>query len=397
MWSLPLGDGEGVLGPSLDDPVALLFVAVPQHQAARLETIPDEDDLFVEAGAVELDIVGGSPVSSILSPPLSLDGESLGQREVEWVDNSLGETSEEVHACMSLPGEGPIEIGQAVFSPALSTFAPMVLAVTSAIVVTVGIDAFVADGSEQMPGKGHLLSSGRTPVPVGVADGLLLVVPVGGIVLSLKVVDLPEVTVDSHTWLRELDVLVDVGGVSSTAFDFQGDDAVDISFSVASLGGNPMGRPLSTNVSSKNGTPGDKVLSNARNVTRPSTLGTGNGVGRPDVRSVLTVPMPGHMEGVLLSWVLLMTTLEPSETVVAQASPNPGAVIERRTLTRGSVNIGNTIYASCRARGRHEVAIESAAHVPRVVQGRHDDVWALGSRFDKVSPSSALLSPCTLR
>merc|ERR1739838_863433 len=110
---------------------------------------------------------------------------------------------------------------------------------------------------------------------------------------------------------------------------------MDINLSVASLGGNPMGRPLSTNVSSKNGTPGDKVL----------------------------------------SWVLLMTTLEPSETVVAQASPNPGAVIERRTLTRGSVNIGNTIYASCRARGRH------------------DDVWALGSRFDKVSPSSALL-PC---
>merc|ERR1719315_682966 len=186
-----LGDGEGVLGPSLDDPVALLFVAVPQHQAARLETVTDEDDLFVEAGAVELDIVGGSPVSSILSPPLSLDGESLGQREVEWVDNSLGETSEEVHACMTLPGKSPVEIGQAVFSPALSTFAPMVLAVTSAITVTVGIDAFVADGSEQMPGKGHLLSSGCTPVPVGVADGLLLVVPVGGIVLSLKVVDVP--------------------------------------------------------------------------------------------------------------------------------------------------------------------------------------------------------------
>merc|ERR1712142_355833 len=220
---------------------------------------------------------------------------------------------------MTLPGKSPVEIGQAVFSPALSTFAPMVLAVTSAITVTVGIDAFVADGSEQMPGKGHLLSSGSTPVPVGVADGLLLVVPVGGIVLSLKVVDLPEVTVDSHTWLPELDVLVDVGGVSSTAFDFQGDDAMDINLSVASLGGNP--------------------------------------VGRPDVRSVLTVPMPGHMEGVLLSWVLLMTTLEPSETVVAQASPNPGAVIERRTLTRGSVNIGNTIYASCRARGRHEVAM----------------------------------------
>merc|ERR1712168_173466 len=103
---------------------------------------------------------------------------------------------------MSLPGKGPIEIGQAVFSPALSTFAPMVLAVTG------GINAFVADGSEQMPGKGHLLSSGCTPAPVGVADGLLLVVPVGGIVLSLKVVDLPEVTVDSHTWLPELDVLV---------------------------------------------------------------------------------------------------------------------------------------------------------------------------------------------
>merc|ERR1719370_1677187 len=47
--------------------------------------------------------MGSSPVSTILSPPLSLDGEPFRQGKVEWINNTLGETSEEVHASMSLP------------------------------------------------------------------------------------------------------------------------------------------------------------------------------------------------------------------------------------------------------------------------------------------------------
>ena len=55
---------------------------------------------------------------------------------------------------MSFPGEGPVEIGQTVLAPAFAALAPMVLAVTRTVTVTVGLDGFVAEVTEQMPGEG---------------------------------------------------------------------------------------------------------------------------------------------------------------------------------------------------------------------------------------------------
>merc|ERR1712142_296028 len=130
---------------------------------------------------------------------------------------------------MSFPGEGPVEIGQTVLAPAFAALAPMVLAVSR----TVGLDGFVAEVTEQMPGEGHFLF-GWSVVPVGVNDGHFLVVPVVGVVLSGEVVNLPEVAVDGDAWFPELHVLVDVGGVGGTTVDLEGDDAVDIDLSVAS-------------------------------------------------------------------------------------------------------------------------------------------------------------------
>ena len=39
-------------------------------------------------------------MSAVLSPPMTADSESLRKREDERVGNTLGETGEEVHACM---------------------------------------------------------------------------------------------------------------------------------------------------------------------------------------------------------------------------------------------------------------------------------------------------------
>ena len=51
--AVTLGHGDGVLGPALDDPGALLFVAIPPHEAVSLESITNEDDLLVEIGTVK--------------------------------------------------------------------------------------------------------------------------------------------------------------------------------------------------------------------------------------------------------------------------------------------------------------------------------------------------------
>merc|ERR1712142_334157 len=120
---------------------------------------------------------------------------------------------------MSFPGEGPVEIGQTVLAPAFAALAPMVLTVSRT--VTVGLDGFVAEVTEQMPGEGHLLFGGSV-VPVGVNDGHLLVVPMVGIILSGEVVNLPKVAVDGDAWFPELHVLVDVGGVGGTTVDLEG-------------------------------------------------------------------------------------------------------------------------------------------------------------------------------
>ena len=47
-----LGGGEGVLGPALDDPSALVLVAVPHHQAAGGEALADQLNSLVDVSAL---------------------------------------------------------------------------------------------------------------------------------------------------------------------------------------------------------------------------------------------------------------------------------------------------------------------------------------------------------
>ena len=62
---------------------------------------------------------------------------------------------------MSFPGEGPVEVRESVLSPAFAALAPMVLAVSRTVTVTVGLDGFVAEVTEQMPGEGLMQEMGR--------------------------------------------------------------------------------------------------------------------------------------------------------------------------------------------------------------------------------------------
>jgi len=369
--AIALGNSNGILRPAFHDPAALVLVAIPPHEAVLFESVANEDDLLIEMSAFESEIVGSSPVSAVLSPPVTVNSESLGKREDEGVGNTLGEAGEEVQAGMSLPGEGPVEVRESVLSPAFTALAPMVLAVSGAVTVTIGVNAFVTEVTEQVPGEGHFLF-GWAPVPVGVNDGLLLVVPVSWVVLSLKVLELPEVAVDGDAWFPEFHVLVDVGGVGAATFHLQGDQAVDIDLFVASLGGHPVGWVLADDLALHDWAFGLEVLADAGDVTGPSSLGTRHGVGRPDVGAVLTVPMTSHVVRVLLARVHLVTTLHESESVVAEATPNPRAVVERRALAGGAVDIGDAIDAGGRAGSADKVTVQGAAHIPRVGQSRHD-------------------------
>merc|ERR1719334_2211270 len=148
---------EAMFTTILDNQGALLLVAVPPHEAPGLEARADQHDLLGEVGTIESEIVGGGPVSTILTPPFAVDDESLRKGEDEGVGNALGETGEEVHASMSFPGEGPVEIGQTMLAPALASLAPVVLAVTGTVTVAVGGDLLVAEVTEQVPVEGHLL------------------------------------------------------------------------------------------------------------------------------------------------------------------------------------------------------------------------------------------------
>jgi len=366
--------GDGVLGPASHDPAALVLVAIPPHEAVLLEAVANQDNLLIEMSAFESEIVGSSPVSAVLSPPVTVDSESLGKREDEGVGNTLGEAGEEVQAGMSLPGEGPVEVGESVLSPAFAALAPVVLAISGAVTVTIGVNTFVAEVTEQVPGEGHFLF-GLAPVPVGVHDGLLLMVPVSWVILSLKVLEFPKVAVDGDAWFPEFHVLVDVGGVGAATFHLHGDQAVDIDFSVASLGGHPMGWVLADDLALHNGAFGLEVLADAGDISVPCSLGTRDGVGRPDVGAVLTVPMTSHVVRVLLAWVHLVTTLHESESVVAEATPDPGAVVKRRALAGGAVDIGDAIDARGGAGSADKVTVQGAAHIPRVGQSRHDVVY----------------------
>ena len=55
---------------------------------------------------------------------------------------------------MSFPGEGPVEVRKSMFAPAFASLAPVVLAVSRAVTVTVGGDLLVAKVTEQMPVEG---------------------------------------------------------------------------------------------------------------------------------------------------------------------------------------------------------------------------------------------------
>merc|ERR1712002_987477 len=198
--AVALGGGEGILGPALDDPGALVLVAVPHHQTAGSEAAANQLNPLVHVSAFVSDIVGGGPVITTLAPPLALNGEPLRQRVNERVDNTLREASEEVQAGMSFPGEGPSNIGETVLSESLAALAPVVLAVAVTIAITVGGDGLVVDGAADVPGESRLFSN-FAPGPVGVDNGSLLVVPVVGVVFSLEVLKLPVVAVDGDAGL----------------------------------------------------------------------------------------------------------------------------------------------------------------------------------------------------
>ena len=51
---------------------------------------------------------------------------------------------------------------------------------------------------------------------------------------------------------------------------------------------------------------------------------------------------------------------------MAEASPDPGAVVEGTTLSSSAVDLGNAINAGSGARGRHEVTVEGAMNIPGV-------------------------------
>ena len=84
----------------------------------------------------------------------------------------------------------------------------------------------------------------------------------------------PEVAVDGDAWLPELDVLMDVGGVSATTLNHKSDQSVNIDLSVASLSGHPVGWELTDDLALADGALGLEVLGDASNVTSPGSLST---------------------------------------------------------------------------------------------------------------------------
>merc|ERR1719334_906898 len=295
----------GVLGRALDDPSTLVLVAVPHHQAAGFETGAEELNSLVDVIAITPDIVGGGPVVTVLSIPLARNGETLRQSIDERVDHALGEASEEVQAGVSFPGEGPGQVGETMLAESLATFAPVVVTVA----ITISSDGLVVEGTAHVPGESRLVGD-IAPGPVGINNSSLLVVPVGGVVLSSEVLQLPVVAVDCDTGLVKLHVLMNVGGVRATTLDFKGDGAPDIDLFVTSLGGDPVRGVLAVDEALHDGAFRLEVLSNDIDIASPGTLGAGDMVRRPDVGSVLASPVTGHVERILFSGVLFVATLD---------------------------------------------------------------------------------------
>merc|ERR1712198_783782 len=259
-----------------------------------------------------------------------------------------------------------------MLAKSLATIAPLVLTVAVTVAITISGDGQVVEGTAQVPGESRLLGN-FAEGPVRINNSNLLVVPVVGIVLSFEVLQQPVVAVDFDAGLVKLHVLVNVGGVLATTLHFKGDGAPDIDLFVTSLGGDPVRGVLAPDEALHDGAFGLKVLSNDIDIARPGTLGAGDMVRRPDVGSVLASPVTSHVESILFSGVLFVATLDVAESVVAETSPDPRAVVEGTTLSSSAVDLCNAINAGGGARGRHEVTIEGAMHIPGVAQSRHDD------------------------
>ena len=54
---------------------------------------------------------------------------------------------------MSFPGQGPGHVGETVLSKSLATLAPVVLAVSVTVAITVGGNGLVVDRTAQVPGE----------------------------------------------------------------------------------------------------------------------------------------------------------------------------------------------------------------------------------------------------
>ena len=90
----------------------------------------------------------------------------------------------------------------------------------------------------------------------------------------IKKTHLPEVAIDGDARFPELHVLVDVGGVGGTTVDLEGDDAVDIDLSVASLSGHPVRWELADDLALADGAHGLEVFADAGDVSGPGSLST---------------------------------------------------------------------------------------------------------------------------
>merc|ERR1719334_404013 len=221
-----LGDGDGVLGEVLDDPrSAVGFVTLPQHRAALGKTSAHHANLLGEGAAVESDVVGGGPVITIPAEPFAVDDKSLGKTVDKRIRHSLGEAREEMETGVSLPCERPGQVRVSVFSEALATGAPLMLAVSVPITVTVGGERLVVQGTEQMPVEAHSFLVDSI-VPVRVENSRFFVPPVSREVFAFHDFKFPVVASDFDAWFPEFDVFVDVGGVGGATIHHQSDDSV---------------------------------------------------------------------------------------------------------------------------------------------------------------------------
>jgi len=368
---IALGDGNGVLGVALHNPgSAVSSVSLPQHRAAGSKAGTNHADLLVDHAIIEPDVVSGSPVVSSLAEPLAVDDEPFRKPVNKWIGDSLGEASEKVKSSMTLPGQGPGEIWETVSSKSLAPLSPLMLTVSPAKTVSIGFNGLVVQGTEQMPVEVHSVLV-LPEVPVAINDCRLFVPPVSWEILTLQNTEFPVVASDLDARFPELDVLVDVSSVSSTAIDLEGHQSVNVDLPVASGRREPVRGPLTNDLSLADRAGGLEVLGNALDVANPSALSAADLVRGPNVSAILAPPVPGHVVRVFLGRILDRSILDPAKSVVRESSPEPGAVVERRSLADSAVRGGDSVLAIGGSRNSHEIAVERPAQGPGVVQCRH--------------------------